>query len=123
MFSRLIAVVLALFLLWSGVAAAGAVTALTPAPAEPHSLTADLAVNGPATPALPAPLAEYLPDDAAAPPQSEPAAEPSGFLPPGHVALPGALPGVATHPFRTSSVRPPFLAGPLRPPCGGTRAT
>lgn len=121
MTSRVFALLLAAVMLWSGLGTAAAAPVLAASPAGQGAGVA-LVDAAPASGAEAASAAEALLDDRPSQASIDPAAETPGLLPaPLKSAATffgdaGACAFVATGPVA------PFLAGPLRPPCGAPRA-
>jgi hypothetical protein len=118
MISRVIAVLVAAVLIWSGLSTTEAPRSLTQASAELQAnvVADDLDAGHVGS------MGQHHLDDLPWQAQSEPAAEPPGLVP----APPSEItpPGRTTHPrsLRFAAVASPFLEGPLRPPCSAAFA-
>jgi hypothetical protein len=104
--TRVIALVIACVLLWSGF---GAIEPLQPDAAPAVQLAAGSVVD------------HHL-DDQPSQLQSEPGSQNPGLLPAPASLRPVALSMAAPHPFLLGVLRTPYLAGLLRPPCGACTA-
>jgi len=120
MLSRVIAVLVAAVLIWSGLSTIEAPRSLTQASA--GQLQASSVVANGLKAGHEGSMGQHHLDDLPWQAQSEPAAEPPGLVPtpPSEFAPPGRT----THPrsLRCAAAASPFLEGPLRPPCSAAFA-
>jgi len=113
--SRVIALFLAVVLFWSGLSTIEAPSALAqPSPEQRHAI----AHAGGSAATTEGSVEHHHLDDLPSQAQNDPPPETPGLLP---AALPPGFPGLPMAEPRTMALAgtaSPFLAGPLRPPCG-----
>ena len=110
MFFRVIALLLAVVLLWSGVNTAEAQAAPSRAAHDLRDATAALA-------APEGSVAQHHLDELPAQTASDPSTESPAVLPARLALRPTSMALALPEAFASVGVAPPFLAGPLRPPC------
>jgi hypothetical protein len=116
---RVIALVLAVVLLWSGLGAIEVPRLLAqPSPEQQHAIVH----AGGQVAEHEGSVEHHHLDDQPSQAQSDPSSETPGLLP--AIPTPRAPSVVMARPrtFASAVARPPFLAGPLRPPCGAALA-
>jgi hypothetical protein len=117
--ARLIALLLAVVLLWSGLNTIEAPRVFA-SPSPEQVLAIDLA-GGQAAAAEGSVEHHHL-DDLPSQAQSDPPPETPGLLPAPLAPSAPRMVMAKAHPFATAGTVPPFLAGPLRPPCSAALA-
>ncbi len=117
--ARVIALLLAVVLLWSGLNTIEAPRAF--AQSSPEQAHAIVHAGGLAA-AHDGSVEHHHLDDLPSQAQSDPPAETPGLLPAALVPRAGSAVMAPPRAFASADAGPPFLAGPLRPPCCAARA-
>lgn len=112
---RVITFLLAVVLLWSGLSALEAPSASAqPSADQPHAMAH---AAGPAA-VHEGSVEQHHLDDLPSQAQNDPSTEGPGLLPAPLTATAPLLIVAQPHVFVSTATGPPYLAGPLRPPCG-----
>lgn len=115
---RVIAILLAFVLCWSGLGTIGGPRAFASPPAAPTQAADASDVVA----AHESPVAHHLLDDLPPPALGDSQTEPPALLPAPLAPSPALAAMASPRSFASAEAGPPFLAGPLRPPCSAARA-